>query len=120
MEKQWSNDYGNITISQEVIEKIAGLAAMECYGLVGMTNRNVQDGIADLLGLDNLSRGILVDIEDDKVKLELNIVVEYGTNIHEVAQNIIDRVTYTLKDKIGIDVEKINVNVQGVRVGDAG
>lgn len=120
MEQEWSNQYGNITISQEVIEKIAGLAAMECYGLVGMTSKNVQDELADLLGWENLSRGIMVDIEEDKVSLDLNIIVEYGTNIHEVAQNVINKVTYTLEDKIGINVEEINVNVQGVRVGDAG
>lgn len=120
MEKEWSNEYGKITVAREVIAKIAGLAAMECYGLVGMSSRNVQDGIADLLGWDNLSKGVLVEVEGDQVKLELNIIVEYGTNIHEVAHNIIGRVRYTLEEKIGIKVEDINVNVQGVRVGNAG
>ncbi|MFW5976806.1 MAG: Asp23/Gls24 family envelope stress response protein [Bacillota bacterium] len=120
MDKEWSNEYGNITISQEVIEKIAGLAAMECYGLVGMSSKNMQDGLSDLLGWENLSKGIMVEIEEDKVRLELNIIVEYGTNIHEVAQNVINRVTYSLENKIGIEVEHILVNVQGVRVGDAG
>lgn len=120
MEKEWSNEYGKITIAKEVIAKIAGLAAMECYGLVGMSSRNVQDGLADLLGRDNLSKGVLVEINNDQVRLELNIIVEYGTNIHEVAHNIIDRVKYILEEKIGIKVEKIDVNVQGVRVGNAG
>lgn len=120
MGKEWSNEYGKITIAKEVIAKIAGLAAMECYGLVGMSSRNVQDGLADLLGRDNLSKGVLVEINDDQVRLELNIIVEYGTNIHEVAHNIIDRVKYILEEKIGIKVEKIDVNVQGVRVGNAG
>ncbi len=120
MDKEWSNEFGRVTIAKEVISKIAGLAAMECYGLVGMSSRNVQDGLADLLGWDNLSKGVVVDIENEQVKLELNIIVEYGTNIHEVAQNIIDRVNYTLEDKIGIKVESIDVNVQGVRVGNAG
>ncbi|ACL69765.1 Asp23/Gls24 family envelope stress response protein [Halothermothrix orenii] len=120
MEKEWTNELGKITIAREVISKIAGLAAMECYGLVGMSSRNVQDGLADLLGWDNLSKGVAVDIEDDKVSLELNIIVEYGTNIHEVAHNIMERVKYTLEDKIGINVEKIDINVQEVRVGNAG
>jgi uncharacterized alkaline shock family protein YloU len=120
MEKEWSNEYGKVTIAREVIAKIAGLAAMECYGLVGMSSRNVQDGLADLLGWESMTKGVLVDISEDQVKLELNIIVEYGTNIHEVAHNIIDRVNYTLKDKIGITVKDIDVNVQGVRVGHAG
>lgn len=120
MEKEWSNEYGKVTIAQEVIEKIAGLAALECYGLVGMSSRNVHDGLADLLGWDNLSKGVLVNIKDDQVTLEFNIIVEYGTNIHEVANNIMERVRYTVEDKIGITVANININVQGVRVGDAG
>lgn len=120
MGKEWSNDYGKVTIAKEVISKIAGLAAMECYGLVGMSSNKVQDGIAHLLGWDNLSKGVIVEIDDEEVALELNIIVEYGTNIHEVAHNIIERVNYTLKDKIGIVVTSIDVNVQGVRVGNAG
>lgn len=120
MEKEWSNEYGKVIISQEVIETLAGLAAMECYGLVGMSSRNMQDGIADLLGWENISKGIAVDIEEDKVSLELNIIVEYGTNIQEVANNVMDRVKYVVEDKIGIGVQKINVNVQGVRVDNVG
>ncbi|MFW6381400.1 MAG: Asp23/Gls24 family envelope stress response protein [Bacillota bacterium] len=120
MEKEWSNDYGKVTIAQEVIEKIAGLAAMECYGLVGMSSSNVQDGLADLLGWENLTKGVIVDIDEDEVDMELNIIVEYGTNIHEVANNIMERVQYTLEDKIGIKVANIQINVQGVRVGNAG
>lgn len=120
MEKEWTNNYGKITVAREVIANIAGLAAMECYGLVGMSSRNMQDGIADLLGLDKLNRGVLVNIDEEHIKLELNIIVEYGTNIHEVANNIIDKVRYTLEDKIGIKVEHIDINVQGVRVGNAG
>ncbi len=120
MEKEWTNEYGKITIAQEVIAKIAGLAAMECYGLVGMSSSNVKDGISELLGLDKLNRGVFVNIDNEHVELELNIIVEYGTNIHEVAHNIIDRVKYTLEKKIGITVEDIKINVQGVRVGNAG
>lgn len=120
MEKEWTNNYGKVTIAKEVISKIAGLAAMECYGLVGMSSVKVQDGIAHLLGWENLSKGVIVNIDGDIVELELNIIVEYGTNIHQVANNIIERVSYTLKDKIGIEVSSIDVNVQGVRVGNAG
>lgn len=120
MEKEWSNKHGKVTIAKEVISKIAGLAAMECYGLVGMSSIKVQDGIAHLLGWENLSKGVIVNIDEDEVTLELNIIVEYGTNIHEVANNIIERVSYTLQEKIGINATSIDVNVQGVRVGNAG
>src|SRR6056297_38518 len=120
MDKEWTNEYGKITIAKEVIVKLAGLAAMECYGLVGMSSSNVKDGLAELLGWDKLNKGVLVDIDKEQVELELNIIVEYGTNIHEVAHNIIERVKYTLENKIGITVEDIKINVQGVRVGNAG
>ncbi|MFW5786832.1 MAG: Asp23/Gls24 family envelope stress response protein [Halanaerobiales bacterium] len=120
MGKEWENEYGKVIVAQEVIETIAGLAAMECYGLVGMSSRNVQDGLADLLGWENIGKGIGVEIEDESLKLELNIIVEYGTNIQEVANNVINRVQYVVENKIGISVEKITVNVQGVRVEDVG
>ena len=120
MEKEYTNEFGKVIIAEEVIAKIAGLAAMECYGLVGMSSRNVQDGLADLLGRENLTKGIAVNIENDKLEMELNIIVEYGTNIHEVAVNVMERVKYTIEEKLGISVEKININVQGVRVNNVG
>ncbi|MGM0444890.1 MAG: Asp23/Gls24 family envelope stress response protein [Bacillota bacterium] len=118
MSKEIENNFGKILIAEEVIENIAALSAMECYGLVGMSSKNMQDGIADLLGWDNLSKGVSVEIQDDEVKIELNIIVEYGTNIHEVANNIIERVKYTLKNRVGIEVNNIDINVQGVRIGN--
>jgi len=118
MVKEINTEYGTILIAEEVIETIAGLSAMECYGLVGMSSKNMQDGIADLLGWDNLSKGVSVEIEEDQVSIILNIIVEYGTNIHEVANNIIERVKYTLKNRVGIEVDSIEINVQGVRIGN--
>ena len=118
MEKELKNDYGKILIDEEVIAKTAGLAVMECYGLVGMSSRGMQDGLADLLGLDNISKGVGVEIENEKVHLDLNIIVEYGTNINEVAHNVMERVKYTLENKLGLDEITIDVNVRGVRVGD--
>jgi len=119
MEKKLKNELGKIVIDEEVIAKTAGLAVMECYGLVGMSSRSMQDGLADLLGWDNISKGVGVDISEEKVHLNLNIIVEYGTNIHEVAHNVMERVRYTLENKVGIEVVTIDVNVRGVRVGDA-
>jgi uncharacterized alkaline shock family protein YloU len=119
MEKELKNELGKIIIDEEVIAKTAGIAVMECYGLVGMSSRGVQDGLADLLGWENISKGVGVAIEDERVHLDLNIIVEYGTNIHEVAHNVMERVRYTLENKVGIEVVTIDVNVRGVRVGDA-
>ena len=110
------NDLGTVNISEEVISIIAGLTAIECYGLVGMANKGIQDGIAKLLGNDNLNKGIEVQKVDDGIIVDLYIIVEYGTKISEVASNVINRVRYTLEDTAGINVVAVNINVQGVRV----
>ena len=63
--------------------------------------------------------GVVAYQEDDEKSLEMSIIVELGTNLHQVANNIIERVNYTLQDKVGIKASSIDVNVQGVRVGNA-
>ncbi|MGM0419384.1 MAG: Asp23/Gls24 family envelope stress response protein [Bacillota bacterium] len=118
MSKEWQTQYGKVVVNKEVIAKIAGLAAMECYGLIGMSSRNVQDGLADLLGWENLTKGITVNIEDDVVSIELNIIVVFGTNIQQVAANAMERVNYVVNEKLGIEVSRVDINVQGVRVQD--
>ena len=110
------NDLGTVNISEEVISIIAGLTAIECYGLVGMASQGIQDGIARLLGRENLNKGIEVEKVEDGIIVELYIIVEYGTKISEVANNVMNRVRYTLEDLAGINVAAVNINVQGVRV----
>lgn len=117
MGRELSNDYGKISISREVISIVSGLAAMECYGLVGMASQKVKDGLAELLGRENLSKGVIVRIEEDEVQIDLFIIVEYGINITEVANNVINKVEYTVEKMTGVKPTKININVQGVRIG---
>ncbi|MDI6870300.1 MAG: Asp23/Gls24 family envelope stress response protein [Bacillota bacterium] len=119
MGKEMTNELGQVNISDEVIGIIAGVAAMECYGLVGMANRNIQDGISELLRREQLNRGVDVHVEPDGVVLDLYIIVEYGTNITEVAHNVMDKVKYTVENQVGVNVSRVNVHVQGVRVGSA-
>ena len=116
MGKEMTNELGQINISDEVIGVIAGVAAMECYGLVGMANRNIQDGISELLKIEHLSRGVEVSVVDDLLTIDLYVIVEYGTNITEVAHNIIEKVKYTVERLVGVKIKAINVRVQGVRV----
>ncbi len=118
MTQEFQNELGKVHITKEVIANIAGMAAMECYGLVGMASKKIQDGLAELLGRENLSRGVAVNSEGDKLVIDLYVIVEYGTNITEVANNIIDKVAYTMKNILGLQVSKINVYVQGVRIGE--
>ncbi len=114
---QLTNKLGHIGIANEVIANIAGVAAMECYGLVGMASRSqLKDGITELLRRDNLAKGIEVHTGQDEVKIDLHIVVGYGTKISEVAKGVQTRVKYVLNQLLGIQVEHVNVYIQGVRL----
>lgn len=110
------NEMGSINIEESVIAGIAGIAAMECYGLVGMASRGAKDGIVELLVRENLSRGVKISTRDDSVVIDLYVIIQFGISISTVATNIIDKVKYAVEDATGLKVEKINVNVQGVRV----
>ena len=120
MGRAMNTELGQITIADDVIAATAGMAATECYGLVGMASRTITDGIAELLGRDNIARGVEVDVEGDDVKINLYIIVEYGTRITEVANNVMDKVKYVLETTTGLRVSEVNVNVNGVRVGAGG
>lgn len=111
-----TNELGNIHISDEVIAVLAGSAALDCYGLVGMSSRKLKDGIVELLGRENLSRGVEVRREGEILNIDLHIIVSYGTEISEVAHNIQTKVKYVLNEIVGLQVEVVNIFVQGVRV----
>lgn len=117
MPKTLETPLGTIVINEDVISTICGIAAMDCYGLVGMASRKqVKDSLTELLGRDNPGRGVEVHVQDDEVSADLYIIVSYGTNIYEVAQNVRDKVRYVLGQTTGIDVRRVNIFVQGVRV----
>lgn len=112
-----NTEYGQINISDEAIAVIAGSAAMECYGLVGMASRKqFKDGFAELLGRENLTRGVEVNLDNNRLSIHLYIIVSYGTKISEVAHNIQLKVKYVLNEVVGLDVDKVSISVQGVRV----
>lgn len=115
MGKMLENKLGQVDISEEVIATIAGAAAIECYGLVGMASRKISDGVSGLLKRENLAKGVIVTFQDETVVIDLNIIVGYGVKISEVATNVMDRVRYTVETMTGLKVTEVNVNVQGVR-----
>ncbi|WDL97408.1 Asp23/Gls24 family envelope stress response protein [Alicyclobacillus sp. ALC3] len=117
MPKTLETPLGTISIAEDVVATLAGLAAIDCYGLVGMSSRRqVKDSLSELLGRDNPGKGVEVQISDDGVDVDLYIIVSYGTNIYEVAQNVREKVRYVLNQSIGIQVDRVNILVQGVRV----
>lgn len=116
-----SNTYGQIDISTEVIAKIVGGAALNCYGIVGMASKNqLKDGFAELLKKENFSRGVIVDLDDeDNLLIDMYIIVSYGTRISEVAYQVQNKVKETLNQTLGIEAAAINIFVQGVRLTGA-
>ncbi|WP_314584144.1 Asp23/Gls24 family envelope stress response protein [Paenibacillus terrigena] len=114
---QLTMESGKVYISDDVVAIIAGSAALDCYGLIGMASRKqLKDGIAELLGRENLARGVEIRKVNDQVQIDLYIIVSYGTKISEVAHNIQVKVKYVLNEIVGIHVDVVNVFVQGVRV----
>ena len=109
---------GAIMIDTEVIARYAGSVAVECFGIVGMAMVNMKDGIVKLLRGDNLTRGVNVQINDNKITLSFHVIVAYGVSISAVSDNLISNVKYKVEAFTGMTIEKINIFVEGVRVID--
>lgn len=110
---------GNILIDSEVIAQYAGSVAVECFGIVGMASVNMKDGIVKLLKKDSITHGIAVSIgEDKRLTLDFHVIVSYGVSILTVADNLVDSVRYKVEEFTGLEIEKINIYVEGVRVID--
>ncbi|MCE5220427.1 MAG: Asp23/Gls24 family envelope stress response protein [Clostridium sp.] len=113
----FSNENGNINYSGEVLAKIVGLSTMECYGVVGMVSKNASEGLWELMGIENLSKGVKLQLtNENKLQIELFVMVEYGTKISVISNNIIQKVRYSVENYTGLKVSSITVNVQAVRV----
>ena len=109
---------GNISIDHEAIAQYAGSVAMECFGIVGMAGMNVKDGLIKLLKKESMTRGIQVLLKNNKLTLNFHIIVSYGVSILAVADNLIDSVKYKVEEFTGIEIEKINIFVEGVKAID--
>lgn len=109
---------GNIAIDSEVIAQYAGSVAMECFGIVGMAGVNMKDGFVKLLKMDSMTRGITIALDNNKLTINFHVIVAYGVSILAVADNLISNVKYKVEEFTGIEIEKINIFIEGVRVID--
>jgi uncharacterized alkaline shock family protein YloU len=117
MSIELKTNFGQIDISNEVIATIAGGAAVDCYGIVGMASKQqLKDGLTEILRRENFTRGVVVRQEEDEVHIDMYIIVSYGTKISEIAHNVQSKVKYTLDKTVGLAVDSVNIYVQGVRV----
>jgi len=111
-----NNEIGDISIKNEVIATIAAVSAMECYGLVGMTYKSAKSGLAKILKGEHLSKGVEVQVEETGVKINLFVIVQFGTKLSVVAENIIEKVKYNVEMQTGLNVIEVNLNIEGVKV----
>jgi len=117
MSIELNTEDGLITITNEVIASIAGGAAIECYGIVGMASKSqIKDGIAEILKKDNFQRGVVVRQKQNRLDIDMYIIVSFGTKISEVAHNVQSQVKYMLQQALGLEIDSINIYIQGVRV----
>ena len=109
---------GSISIDKEVIAQYAGTVAMECFGIVGMAGISVKDGIVKLLKKDSFTRGIAVSMKNDRLVLDFHVIIAYGVNIMALSSNLMESVKYRVEEFTGIEVEQVNIYIEGVRVID--
>ena len=108
-----------IKISDDVVAVIAGVAVSEVPGVSGMAG-GFAGGISEVFsGKKNLAKGIKADINENSVKIDVNIIVEYGSRIPDVAFEIQNRVKKAVEGMTGLKVEEVNVHVQGVNTDTA-
>lgn len=105
----------NISISPEVISKVAGITASKVPGIAGMSVGLV-GGIAEKLGQRDLTKGIKVQQVDDEITLDLNIIVEYGAKIPDVAEKLQDSVRRAVEETTGFNVTAVNIHVHGIQL----
>jgi uncharacterized alkaline shock family protein YloU len=108
---------GSIHVSPRAIASIAFHAALQSYGVVGLTSKNLVDGWTQVLVKDPL-HGVEVRYDGQQINIDLYIVVEYGTRIKSVANSVSNTVRYQVEKALGMSLANINVHVRGLRVSN--
>jgi uncharacterized alkaline shock family protein YloU len=116
MQSKIKNEIGTIVIENEVISRIAGLAAMECCGVVGMAAKSIRDGLVHLLKIESLSKGVILRTQPSgELTIQLHIIVDYGTNLAAIADTLQSNVRYKVEDSVGMKVREVNVIIESIR-----
>lgn len=106
---------GTVTVSNAVFTTITGAAATACFGVKGMADRSVKDGLVHLLRREAMAKGVKVNFsEDGSVVVELHIIVENGVNIPTLSKEITNQVRYTVENCTGAKVDTVDVFVESM------
>lgn len=107
---------GRLHVANDVLADMVGHAALECYGVVGVVAPTAADGIAKILPTSRLRRGVTITSTEVGVHVDLYVVMEYGTNMNTVSQNLKDQVTFVLKEYAQVPIDGVDVHIQDVKV----
>ena len=119
LENEIKTENEGIKISDDVVAVIAGVAVSEVQGVADMAG-GFAGGISEVFsGKKNMAKGIKVDVTENTAKIDVNIIVEYGSRIPDVAFEIQNRVKKAVENMTGLNVEEVNVHVQGVNTDTA-
>lgn len=109
-----ADDMGAIKVADEVLSIVAGLAASEVNGVYGMSG-GIREGLTDMLGKQNFSKGIKVYTEGHTVRVEVHVIITYGFNIPDVAIKLQEKVKEAVENMTGYEVTGVDVHVEGVK-----
>lgn len=108
-------EYGNVNISDDVIGIITSIAAAEIEGVNGLYGGFAED-IAEMFGVKNLKKGVKVEIVDEVVVVDLNIIVDFGIKIPDVAWQVQENVKNAIETMTGLTCKEVNIHVQGINM----
>ena len=107
---------GRVEVTPTAVATLAGRAIERSYGVVGLASRHARPGLAELLRREEQHKGVQVTFTADHIIIDVYVIIEYGTRISEVAQNLMSAVKFAVESALGMPVVEVNVNVQGIRV----
>lgn len=108
---------GSIRISPRAIATIAYHAALQSYGVVGLTSKNIVEGLTQALVKDP-TYGVEVTYDGQNITIDIYVIIEYGTRIKSVASSVRNTIHYNVEKALGMPVEQVNVHVRGLRISD--
>lgn len=109
-----SNNKGTVSYANDVVATIAGLAVMEASGVAGMSG-GVVDGIVELVGRKNFTKGIKVEVGNHEAAIDAFIVIQYGAKIQDVAAKVQESVKKAVENMTGLRIIEVNVHIQGIQ-----
>ncbi len=112
-----NTNLGQVIIDPKVVVSYASDVANSTPGIVGMATIDAKDGIVKLLKREAAFKGIKVVIENNKVTIDYHLMVKFGVNVLSVQQNLLDSVKYKIKEHTGLEVERVNMYIDGVLYG---